>query len=117
MTNKTGAEVIIRTFGEGGAELGMTRAEMLEHIDVLIMGGVSAVDSSIQFLFAWLVAMFFIAHRLSRIQFFTATGFYLVMSFLKYAELACNYTAQDTWIRYAGFLQPRTRSWSRAYID
>ena len=103
MKNQAAAELIIRPFGEGGADLGMTRAEMLEHIDVLVMAGVSAIDSSIQFLFAWLVAMFFIAHRLSRAQFLAAIGFYLVMSFLKYAELVSNYTAQDTWVRYAGF--------------
>jgi len=99
----TEAEVVIRPFGEGGAQLGMSRAEMLEHLDVLITAGQSAVDSSIQFLFAWLVAMFFIAHRLSKVQFFVAIGFYLGISFLKYAELASNFAAQDTWAGYAGF--------------
>jgi hypothetical protein len=28
----TEAEVVIRPFGEGGAQLGMSRAEMLEHL-------------------------------------------------------------------------------------
>jgi hypothetical protein len=91
MANQVAAEVVIRPLGEGGAELGMTRAEMLEHLDVLITASQSSVDSSIQFLFAWLVAMFFIAHRLSKVQFLAAIGFYLGISFLKYAELVSNF--------------------------
>ena len=104
MVTQVAAEVTIRPLGEGGAELGMTRAEMLEHLDVITVAGQSAMDSSIQFLFAWLVAMFFIAHRLSKVQFVAAIGFYLVMSFLKYAELVSIFRAQDSWAAYAGLV-------------
>ena len=96
-------EVVVRPFGEGGAELGMTRAEMLEHIDFLSEAFQSSIDGSVQFLFAWLVAMFFVAHRLSIVQFLVANGFYLAISTLQYVTLFTLSRSAEVWSRYAGF--------------
>ncbi len=96
-------QVAIRPFGEGGEELGMTRAEMLDHINVLESASSAAVGSSVEFLFAWLVAMFFIAHRLSKLQFLVATGIYLILMSMHYFSMVSSATYTETWKRYAGF--------------
>ncbi len=96
-------KVAIRPFGEGGEELGMTRAEMLDHINVLEGVFSSAVGSSVEFLFAWLVAMFFIAHRLSKLQFLVASGIYLLLMSMHFLSMVNTATYTEIWKRYAGF--------------
>lgn len=103
MSGEQVEEVVIRQFGEGGAELGMTRSEILEHLDQLAVLFQSNIGGSIEFLFAWLVAMFFIAHRLSKPQFLIANGFYLIICTLQYVSLLSISQAEDTWSRYGGF--------------
>ena len=103
MASEKIAEVVIRPLGEGGDKLGMTRAEILEHLNHLDGAFQAAVDGSVQFLFAWLVAMFFVAHRLSRVQFFVANGFYLVICVLQYVTMLSIFQSQDVWSRYGGF--------------
>ena len=57
----------------------------------------------VQFLFAWLVAMFFVAHRLSKVQFLVANGFYLAISTLQYVTMVTLLQTQDVWSCYGGF--------------
>ena len=96
-------QVVIRPFGEGGAELGMTRAEMLDHINQLEAAFSSAAGSSVEFLFAWLVAMFFVAHRLTKLQFIVASGIYLLLMFTHYISMVSSTAYSETWKGYAGF--------------
>jgi hypothetical protein len=70
------AVVEIIPFGNGGAEIGMTRAEMYDRIDNLYTESVSYTTLILQITFAWLIAMFFVAHRLSRPQLFVVAVFF-----------------------------------------
>ena len=111
-------QVAIRPFGEGGEELGMTRAEMLDHINVLEGTFSAAVGSSVEFLFAWLVAMFFIAHRLSKLQFLVASGIYLLLMSMHYFSMVSSATYTETWKRYAGFnTQLNTTGAEKTFLD
>ena len=104
MSNVENAVVEIRPFGDGGAELGMSRAEMLDQINFLRESLATAIGDSIEILFAWLVVMFFIAHRLSRAQFFTAVSFYLIGHIYLYGTMYRHVMLQSVWARYGGFI-------------
>jgi len=76
-----GAEIVtamveIIPFGNGGAELGMTRAEMYDRLDNLYAEWIGYTTLTLQITFAWLIAMFFVAHRLSRPQLFVVAVFF-----------------------------------------
>ena len=103
MSNEKITEIVTRPLGEGGEELGMTRAEILEHINHLDGLFQAALDGSIQFLFAWLVAMFFVAHRLSIVQFIVANIFYIVICILQYVTMLSIFQSSEVWKRYGGF--------------
>ena len=54
------AAVQLLPFGEGGAELGMTRAEMLDQLHQIENSIMSTLEFQTQIIFGWLVAMFFV---------------------------------------------------------
>lgn len=102
MTDVGSAEVLVRPFGPGGAELGMSRAEMMEHIHYLgeVVG--TTYDTQLQIFFAWLVAMFFVAHRLSKPQFIVVS---LLFTYFTWSSWTSLYAGQDAfigWQEYAG---------------
>jgi hypothetical protein len=82
MAGEQVAEVTVRPLGEVGLELGMTRYELYEVSNQALTTFHTNIDSLIQILFAFLMAMFFIAHRLSRRQFGFALVTYSVLQFL-----------------------------------
>jgi hypothetical protein len=89
--------VQIIPFGEGGAELGMTRAEMLEHTDNLEADWASYTTTVLQLTFAWLIGMFFVAHRLSRSQLFVAIAFFGIFYFQTWSSYMSIVDAIDRW--------------------
>ena len=76
---------------------------MLDHINQLEAAFSSAAGSSIEFLFAWLVAMFFVAHRLTRFQFVVVSGIYLLLMFTHYVSMVSSAAYSEVWKGYAGF--------------
>jgi hypothetical protein len=93
-----------RSFGEGGAELGMTRGEMLEHIDSLLHGQQILIEYQTQLIFGWLAVSFFVAHRLSRAQFILACVFFSLFTLNNYVNIADAWSSLDTWVSMAGFI-------------
>ena len=81
----------------GAPELGMTRGEMLQHIDFLWTYMQEQTDFTVQIVFAWLVAMFFIANKLPTYQFVAAHVFYLIFLLRQYFRIADTGTALDVW--------------------
>ncbi|MEP5568110.1 MAG: hypothetical protein ABJN62_09780 [Halioglobus sp.] len=95
-------EVVLRPFGEGGAELGMTRAEMMEHIHFISEGMNATSDTQLQIFFAWLVAMFFVAHRLSRAQFLVVSALFTYFTWDSWISMSHGWHAFIAWQEYAG---------------
>jgi hypothetical protein len=81
----------------GAPELGMSRGEMLEHIDFLWNYIHSQIEFTIQIIFAWLVAMFFTAQKLKRHQFVAAHVFYLLFLMRQYFIIGDSGYALDAW--------------------
>lgn len=100
-------EIVIVPFGKGGAELGMTRAEMLEQINYLDGSITTTLEFQTQIIFGWLVAMFFVAHRLSRSQLLTACVFFVAISMLNLGVLAAAVSKAEQWY---SFLYPTLES-------
>ncbi|MEM7704487.1 MAG: hypothetical protein AAF358_02985 [Pseudomonadota bacterium] len=81
----------------GAPELGMTRGEMLEHIDFLWNYIHSQIEFTIQIVFAWLIAMFFTAKQLKMSQFIAAHVFYLMFLTRQYFGIADSQAALGVW--------------------
>ncbi|MEM1403852.1 MAG: hypothetical protein AAGG55_11020 [Pseudomonadota bacterium] len=81
----------------GAPELGMTRGEMLEHIDFLWNYIHSQTEFTIQIVFAWLIAMFFTAKQLAKSQFIAAHVFYLLFLLRQYFAIADSQAALAAW--------------------
>lgn len=74
--------VEIITFGPGGAELGMTRFEMLQMMETYNAYFTTAAEIHLTILFGYIVAMYLAGPKLSRIQYAIAnTMFLIVMAF------------------------------------
>ena len=93
----------LKPFGPGGAELGMTRAEMLDRIDYLESAEMAGIEFQTEVMFAWLVAMFFIAHRLSRTQFLACCLLFSLICLWNYMNIWDNMIAFTAWQYLAGF--------------
>ena len=70
--------VEIIPFGPGGAELGMTRFEMLQMMEVSNTHYGTAMEMFLTILFGYIVAMYLAAPKLSRIQYAIANTVFLV---------------------------------------
>jgi hypothetical protein len=111
--------VQIIPFGEGGAEIGMTRAEIHEHMDYLRSNFDVITTTILQLVFAWLVGMFFVAHRLSRLQLFVATIFFAVFYFQAWSHYFIIIDEYELWHSFAwpadyahyGFTPSPDRTW------
>lgn len=97
MSNDIEDQPEIIPFGEGGAELGMTRGEIQEHIDWLWSYQHMQTEFVIEMIFAWLVAMTFIAARLSTKQFVVAHIFYLTFLLQQFMAINDSLLALTTW--------------------
>ena len=93
----------LKPFGPGGAELGMSRAEMLDRVDYLESAEMAGIEFQTEVMFAWLVAMFFIAHRLSRVQFLAGCLLFSLISLWNYMNIWDNMVAFMYWQELAGF--------------
>ena len=98
MINEKIASVAVRAFGPGGAEMGMSRAEMYARIDNLEITIMTALQFEAQIIFGWLVAMFFAAHRLSRLQMLLACVFFLAVGLLNLAVIVSAITRAGYWM-------------------
>ena len=97
------AAVQLLPFGEGGAELGMTRAEMLDQLHQIENSIMSTLEFQTQIIFGWLVAMFFVAHRLSHPQISVACTLFLGISLLNLGVIVSAISRINSW---AGYLYP-----------
>ncbi|MEM9531745.1 MAG: hypothetical protein AAGA23_12565 [Pseudomonadota bacterium] len=102
MNNQTDGQPAVIPFGEGGAELGMTRGEIQEHIDWLWSYNQVQTEFVIEMVFAWFVAMTFIAKRLTTRQFIVAHVFYLLFLVRQYMAMEDATIALGTWIERNG---------------
>ena len=89
-------------FGEGGAELNMTRAEMIEHARAREEEQQAIIDSQTQLVFAWLLAMYFVGRRLNRFQFAVISFFFTLLTFNKWLNLHFLIDSAQRWWTYAG---------------
>ena len=108
MSDSASAEVLVRPFGPGGAELGMSRAEMLDHIHYLGEVTSATYDTQLQIFFAWLVAMFFVAHRLSRAQFVVVSVLFTYFTWSSWTNLYGAADAFLAWQEYAGLYNTKS---------
>ena len=71
--------VEIIPFGPGGAELGMTRYEILQMAETYTAYFASAVELFLTILFGYIVAMYLAGPKLSRVQYAIANTVFLVV--------------------------------------
>jgi len=70
MAGESVAGEVTRPLGNVGIELDLTRVELLELADRQAQMGFDYISWAMEITFAFMIATFFIAHRLSRPQFF-----------------------------------------------
>lgn len=78
-------------------EIGMTKAEMYVQLNQLESTILTALEFQTQIIFGWLVAMFFVAHRLSRPQISVACIFFLGISLMNLAVIVSAISRAETW--------------------
>lgn len=87
---------------QGGADLGMSRAEIFEHADALYDFVLTISQMQVTLLFGFLVAAYLVAHKLNRTQLVVGVGIY---SFVYLTQTAVAYSFQERmylFIEYAG---------------
>lgn len=89
-------------FGPGGEALGMTRGEMIEHARSREEEQQAILDAETDFVFAWLVAMYFVGSRLSKRQFLVAAFFFTLITANKCMNLILNIESAERWWAFAG---------------
>ena len=102
MNDETNNEPAVLPLGEGGAELGMTRGEIQEHIDWLWGYNLAQTEFAIEMIFAWFVAMTFIARRLTTRQFIVVHFFYLAFLLRQYMAMEDAQIALVVWLERIG---------------
>ena len=90
-------DVVIEPLGPGGAGLGMTRAEIWDQINHVESTINIAVEFQTQIIFGWLVAMFFVAHRLSGPQMFMAYVFFILINLMNLTNLVSGILRVKYW--------------------
>ncbi len=78
------------------SEMGMTKAEMYAQLNHLESTILTALEFQTQIIFGWLVAMFFVAHRLSRPQISVACAFFLGISLMNLGVLVSAISRAET---------------------
>ena len=108
--------VKVRPFGPGGAEMDMTRAEMLEHIGQLTNQIAASTEILITLLFGWLISTYLVAHKLSRVQFSISAVLYSIWCWLTWSNIQINKDVREVWGRYAG-MKPLTDEDASAFSE
>ena len=80
--------------------MGMTKAEIYVQLNQLESTILTALEFQTQIIFGWLVAMFFVAHRLSRPQISVACIFFLGISLMNLAVIVSAISRAETWQDY-----------------
>ena len=89
------------------SEMGMTNAEIYAQLNQMEATILTALEFQTQIIFGWLVAMFFVAHRLSRPQISVACTFFLCISLMNLAVIVSAISRAETW---QGYLFPNSNA-------
>jgi hypothetical protein len=95
---------VTRPLGSVGIELGLTRVELLELADRQIQMGFDYISWAMEITFAFIIATFFIAHRLSRSQFFFLLAAYTLFICHNFEGYLITRYEVDFWLKAAGMI-------------